>query len=233
MPLCNIIARRVCNGLPLQVDLEDLQTDAALGLLRAIERWQPHRSSFITYSLKLIRGAIMDGLRSRDLVSRWGRMLLKRLTAAKKAFVEKHGIDPSVRELARLARLPLKVCKRHLGLLDTEPFVSLEAILEREIESPSDNLAGQMDWMAEGDHGKYFRRVMVEDFKEWLIEQIDDPRSKRICCAYLIEGVRQRDIGKREGLHESRVFQVLEDCRAIWLERSEWLRTEKEARDGK
>lgn len=233
MTLCKIVARRVCNGLPLVVDLEDLETDAALGLLRAIERWQPHRSSFITYSLKCIRGAIMDGLRSRDPISRWGRMLLTRLAAARKSYMEDNGWEPSVKELARVARLPLKVCRRHLGLLNIDPFVSLEGILDREIESPSDNRADQMDWVAEGDHGKYFRSVMVDDFKNWLLAQIDDPRSKRICRAYLVEGIPQREIGRIERLHESRIFQILEDCRAIWLERSEWLREERKARDGK
>lgn len=233
MPLCNIVARRVCNTLPLTVDIRSLRADAALGLLRAIRQWQPHKSAFITYSLKCMRGAIMDGLRSQDPISRWARMLLNRLVSAKKAYMEKHGVEPSVKELARFARLPLKVCLRHAGLIGNKPFQSIEEMTEQdELDSPSVDTIGRKAWMAEPDPEKHFRGVMMDDFKEWLLAQIDDPRAKRICHAYLIECVPQREIGKMEGLHESRIFQILEECRALWLQRSEWLRGEKEARDG-
>ncbi len=234
MPMVTIVSRRVCNGLPPSVDMEDLQTDAALGLLHAIEHWQPHKSAFATYSLKRMRGAILDGLRERDPISRWGRMLLSRLTAAKKAFVEKHGTEPSLRELARAARMPLSVCQRHVGLINNKPFQSIEEMTEvDEMEHPSNDMADRVPWMAEPDPEKHFRGVIMDDFKDWLLAQITDPRSKRICRAYLVEGVPQREIGRIEGLHESRIFQILEECRAIWLERSVWLRGEKEARDGK
>jgi hypothetical protein len=49
---------------------------------------------------------------------------------------------------------------------------------------------------------------------------------------YLLEGLSQREIAGVEGVHETRVCQVLDECRTIWLKRSEWLREEREARDG-
>src|SRR5436305_13874575 len=63
-------ARHLHAKLPVSVELDDLTSDGTLGLLEAIDRYIPGRSSFATFSPRRIRGAMVDGLRARDPVSR-------------------------------------------------------------------------------------------------------------------------------------------------------------------
>jgi len=232
MPIAKIAASMSRRGMPYMVSTEELEADAMLGLLNAIERWDHARGPFIPYCFISMRSAILDGLRQRDSISRWGRVLLTRLSLAQKLYREEHLGDPTIRELARLAGLPVKVCMRHFGLVDNVPFVSIEAVQEMGKNAVSPDSALLDEWLAEPDPDRYFRDVEADDFIEWLLGQIEDPRAHRICHSYLVGGIIQRDIGLAEGLSESRVFQILEECRAVWLERSEWLREEREARDG-
>src|SRR4051794_10480205 len=66
-------AKRLRTRLPVSVEVDDLTSDGTLGLLDAIERYVPGKSSFKTFSSKRIRGQMLDGLRSRDPVSRQTR----------------------------------------------------------------------------------------------------------------------------------------------------------------
>lgn len=68
LPRVRRIARQVSARLPRPVDLEDLYQEGMLGLLDAMEKYQPDmQASFFTYAEYRIRGAILDSVR-RD---RW------------------------------------------------------------------------------------------------------------------------------------------------------------------
>lgn len=229
MPITSMAARRTHNGLPASVDLRDLCADAALGLLGAIERWRPGRSPFIAYSFHRMRDAMMDGLRERDPVSRWARMLVRRLSEAKGLYHETHGCEPSILELARIAQLPYKVCARHIGFVVAEPFLSLEGITEN--RNGKEDGSQDCCWMGDPQSDSHVSDLEVEEFVEWMLIQIEKPRQRRICRMYLLDGISQREIAAGEGVHETRVCQVLDECRAIWFKRSEWLREEREVRD--
>ena len=61
------IARRLHRRLPRMIQLDDLRSDGALGLLSAARHYDPWRGiSFATFASHRIRGSIIDGLRERD-----------------------------------------------------------------------------------------------------------------------------------------------------------------------
>lgn len=65
------VAREMKNHLPKVVELEELIADGMVGLTLAAERFDPDRGNrFSTYAAWRIRGMILDGLRSRDVVGR-------------------------------------------------------------------------------------------------------------------------------------------------------------------
>lgn len=232
MPLTSMAAQKMSNGLPASVDMDELRADAVLGLLGSVVRWRPERGAFVAYSFHRMRHVMIDGLRERDTMSRWSRMLMGRLSRAKKAYYEQHGCDPSTVELARSAEISHKVCARHLGITMSEPFLSLEGITESKSGNGRETESGDRSWMGDTRSGSDVSDFVVGDFIEWLLTQIEKPRQRRICRMYLLEGLSQREIAAGEGVHETRVCQVLDECRAIWVKRSRWLREEKEARDG-
>ena len=70
-PLVKFVAGRLGAGLPANVDEQDLVSYGLLGLIGAIERFDPDREiKFETYAISRIKGAIIDELRSIDWVPR-------------------------------------------------------------------------------------------------------------------------------------------------------------------
>src|SRR5439155_1168137 len=70
-PLVKYVAGRLGSGLPAHVDEGDLVSYGLLGLMGAIERYEPDRDvKFETYAIARIKGAIIDELRAMDWVPR-------------------------------------------------------------------------------------------------------------------------------------------------------------------
>ena len=70
-PLVKYVAGRLGSGLPAHVDEGDLTSYGLLGLIGAIERFDPNRDiKFETYAIARIKGSIIDELRAMDWVPR-------------------------------------------------------------------------------------------------------------------------------------------------------------------
>ena len=70
-PLVKYVAGRMGAGLPPHVEEADLISYGLVGLISAIERFDPTREiKFETYAIMRIKGAIIDELRSMDWVPR-------------------------------------------------------------------------------------------------------------------------------------------------------------------
>src|SRR2546430_6286843 len=71
LPLIKHIAHRVAIRVPNNVEIRDLINAGVLGLLDAIEKFEPERNvKFKTYAEVRIRGAILDSLRNLDWAPR-------------------------------------------------------------------------------------------------------------------------------------------------------------------
>ncbi|HTN71851.1 MAG TPA: sigma factor, partial [Methylomirabilota bacterium] len=80
LPLVRYVAEKVHRRLPPGVDLESLVHSGVVGLLEALERFDPQRGvDFEVYARYRIQGEVMQCLRSLDWVSRsvrsWGRKI--------------------------------------------------------------------------------------------------------------------------------------------------------------
>ena len=77
LPLVRLVAERIHRRLPAGMDLESLVQAGVMGLLEAIDRYNPERGTFQTYARYRVRGEIMEYLRSLDWAGRslraWGR----------------------------------------------------------------------------------------------------------------------------------------------------------------
>src|SRR5438477_11382540 len=71
LPLIKHIAHRVAIRVPNNVEIRDLINAGVLGLLDAIEKFEPERNvKFKTYAEVRIRGAILDSMRNLDWTPR-------------------------------------------------------------------------------------------------------------------------------------------------------------------
>src|SRR3981189_320642 len=83
LPQVRLIARRIQERLPESISLDDLISTGVLGLISAIDHFDPaHNVKLKTYAEYKIRGAILDSLRGLDWAPRQKRKKAKQIEAA-------------------------------------------------------------------------------------------------------------------------------------------------------
>src|SRR5712692_1948490 len=71
LPQIKYIAQRIASKLPPNIEMDDLISAGILGLLDAVEKFDPLRGvKFKTYADRRIKGAILDSLRNLDWAPR-------------------------------------------------------------------------------------------------------------------------------------------------------------------
>jgi RNA polymerase sigma factor for flagellar operon FliA len=192
-PLVKYVAGRLRTRMPDTVDQDDLVSDGVLGLMDAIERFEPQRGlSFQTFAVPRIRGAIIDGMRSMDFVPRSVRDKLRVVQRAQVRLEERLGRAPEEDELAKEAGIPLQQL-RDLSRQSNSNHASLDDFdLADELSSAADHVVEQ------GDVNASLMRV-IEELAE---------RDQVIIALYYFEGLTLAEIGQVLGVTESRVSQV-------------------------
>src|ERR671914_2002166 len=100
-PLVKYVAGRLGSGLPSHVDDDDLVSYGLLGLIGAIERYDPGRDvKFETYAISRIKGAIIDELRQLDWVPRSIRSRAREIERAIAELEARLGRAPTDEEIA-------------------------------------------------------------------------------------------------------------------------------------
>src|SRR5215218_1090070 len=100
-PLVKYVAGRLGSGLPAHVDEGDLVSYGLLGLISAIDRYEPDRDiKFETFAIARIRGAIIDELRALDWVPRSVRSRARQIERAIRDLEAKLGRAPTDEEIA-------------------------------------------------------------------------------------------------------------------------------------
>ncbi|MGZ5417246.1 MAG: FliA/WhiG family RNA polymerase sigma factor [Nocardioides sp.] len=192
-PLVKYVAGRMRSRLPHSVDQDDLVSDGVLGLMDAIERFDPSRGlSFQTFAVPRIRGAIIDGLRAMDFVPRSVRDKVRIVQQATIALEEKLGRLPDDDEIAREVGAPVQQV-RDLSKQASSNHANLDDFeLADELASAADTSVEQ------GDTKDSLRRVIGE-----LGE-----RDQVVIALYYFEGLTLAEIGRVLGVTESRISQV-------------------------
>src|ERR1700736_1388456 len=108
LPQVRLIARRIHERLPESVNLDDLISTGTLGLIAAIDRFDPrHNVKLKTYAEYIIRGAILDSLRGLDWAPRQQRKRSKMIEIAISAAEQRLHRAPSEDEIATGLHLTL------------------------------------------------------------------------------------------------------------------------------
>src|SRR5580700_2167140 len=117
LPQVRLIARRIHERLPESVNLDDLISTGTLGLIAAIDRFDPrHNVKLKTYAEYKIRGAILDSLRGLDWAPRQQRKRSKMIEAAISVAEQRLHRAPSEEEIA--TQLHLTLDEYHEWLVD-------------------------------------------------------------------------------------------------------------------
>jgi RNA polymerase sigma factor for flagellar operon FliA len=192
-PLVKYVAGRLRTRMPDTVEQDDLVSDGVLGLMDAIERFEPARGlSFQTFAVPRIRGAIIDGMRAMDFVPRSVRDKLRAVQRAHVTLEERLGRAPEDTEVARELGIPVQQL-RDLTRQANSSHANLDDFdLADELSSAADHQLEQ------GDVKASLMRV---------VDQLGE-RDQVIIALYYFEGLTLAEIGQVLGVTESRISQV-------------------------
>src|SRR5919108_2008929 len=140
-PTIKYIAQRVAARLPPHIALDDLINAGVIGLIDAIEKYDPTRdNTFKTYAEFRIRGAMLDELRGLDWVPRSVRQKEGALERAYEEIERRLGRSASDEEVATLLGIALEDFYGWLNQVKGVSLLSLEALGVRATDGEAINL---------------------------------------------------------------------------------------------
>jgi RNA polymerase sigma factor FliA len=206
LPQVKLIASRIHEKLPQSVALEDLISAGIIGLITAIDHFNPDRNVKLkTYAEYKIRGAILDSLRELDWAPRNKRRKAKLIEAGIMMAEKKHGRTPGEDEIA--AELGVTLGEYH------EWLVEVRAVNLARLEHAGSSDGESVDALRflSDDEDQWPSNLLERAELERLISTALDrmPRVERtILTLYYYEELMLRQIAEILKMHETRVSQL-------------------------
>jgi len=206
LPQVKRIALHIHNRLPSSIALDDLVSTGVLGLMDAVEKYDPSRGkSFRRYLELRVRGAIIDELRSYDVLSRSNRKRANRIEDAARAIEAENGRPPTEEELSE--RLACSIDELHELLNETQQYVFLD--LEDFQQNIGEDRARNYYYSSE-EHSEPFQRLEQESIIEQLTTVLRELPEKLylVLSLYYYSELNYKEIGQVLDLSESRISQL-------------------------
>jgi len=205
VPLVKFVAHRIASRLPSHVELDDLINSGILGLMDAIEKFEPTRNiKFKTYAELRIKGAILDGLRDLDWVPRSLRRKKKDIETAYRLIEQQKGRAATDEEVARHLDIPLEELHRNL---DELKGITLGTFMEAGEDGEGEGLISFVpDPDAEDPH-QVFQTAEIKDILQSAIEG-RPKKEKFVVQLYYFDELTMKEIGILLNITESRVSQL-------------------------
>jgi RNA polymerase sigma factor FliA len=208
-PLVKYVAGRVGSGLPSHVDESDLVQYGLLGLIGAIERYDPDRDvKFETYAIARIKGSIIDELRAMDWVPRSVRSRARDIERAIGGLEAKLGRAPTDEEVAKQLGMTEGELDESLTEIGRSSIAALDELWT--VSSSGGDRIALIDTI-EDTQGPEPQSALAEtEMREALGEAIArlPEREKLVVTLYYYEELTLREIGEVLGVTESRVSQL-------------------------
>jgi RNA polymerase sigma factor for flagellar operon FliA len=205
LPQVRLIARRIHDRLPETVSLEDLVSTGVVGLISAIDHYDPsHGVKLKTYAEYKIRGAILDSLRGLDWAPRQQRRRSKQIEAAIASLEQRLHRGPAEEEIA--AELEIKLSEYHEWLTEIRGL-NLGSLESHPIEEDGRELLRFVADTADAWPSNLLERSELKRLLAQAIARM--PAIERtVLGLYFQDELTLREIAAIVNLHESRVSQL-------------------------
>lgn len=200
-----LIARRIHAKLPESVSLEDLISTGVVGLITAVDHFDPSQNVKLnTYAEYKIRGAILDSLRDLDWAPRQKRKQAKMIESAIGRAEQRLHRTPTEEDVA------------------AELKITLEEYHDWLVEIRGVNI-GSLEYASSDEEGRDLLQLISDREEDWpshLLERAELERllasaiekmpsvEKTVLSLYYHEELTLREIASIMDLHESRVSQL-------------------------
>ncbi len=206
-PLVRFIAQKIAARLPSNIELDDLISCGVIGLMDAIDKFDPTRDNkFKTYAEFRVRGAILDELRAQDWVPRSVRekaKLVERTYAKLEADLGRPATDDEMCEALECSQ------EEFHDLLNKSKSVSLLNIDDSASFNRGDKklLAGLVE---DSKNANPYHAVSYKHVRDKIKDGIKTlPEKQRLVLSlYYYEDLNLKEIGQVLDVTESRVSQL-------------------------
>ena len=193
LPAVKAMAFRLKERLPSSVDFLDLSAIGTEELIKLARRYnEALNDSFWGYAKKRVYGAMLDYLRSLDILSRASRKLVKAINYAVEEYRVTHDEEPTDEELSEILEEPI------------------EKVHDARIASTIYTVMPLSEQLQVGDEGA----ALAEIEKDQLVEVIKTilssykEREQVIIQLYYFEELTLREISEVLNITESRISQI-------------------------
>jgi RNA polymerase sigma factor for flagellar operon FliA len=205
-PFVKYVVARLSAGLPRHFDEDDLTSYGIIGLIDALERFDPTRDfRFETYASPRIKGAVIDELRSVDWVPRSVRTKRRGVEQAFSHLQSVLGRTPTHGELARELGCSIDELHKVLHGISRVGVLTLDDVVPG--DGPERPTLGE----ALPDPGRGPTDVFEEkESKAVLTKAVDElsDRERNVLQMYYYDEMTLREIGEQLGVTESRACQI-------------------------
>ncbi|MDO5576395.1 MAG: FliA/WhiG family RNA polymerase sigma factor [Fibrobacter sp.] len=207
--LVKYISSRLMLNLPSSVDRNDIISSGVMGLIKAVETFDPSRGfKFETYAGHKIRGAILDELRALDWVPRTIRQKSRELQRVYARLESKLGRIPYDDEVCEDMKISMKEFEDLLTEVTPTTIISLEESMPNKGGDSKDIRI--IDTVESPGNVSPLKEMSFNELKELLKDTISNlpEKEKLVIALYHYEELTLKEIGAVLDITESRVSQI-------------------------
>jgi len=205
-PRLKFLATRLASRVPFHIDVSDLIQAGAIGLMDAMEKFDPNKGAqFKTYAEFRIRGAMLDEIREMDWVPRSVRDKVKKLQKTYRDLEKQYGRPAKEEEVASALDMGLNDFWDFLQQVRGASFISVEDLgfnreTGREVK----------EFLVDSQNKNPLSHLLSGDTRKLLVKGFDQlpEKEKLIISLYYYDGLTMKEIGAVLKITESRVSQL-------------------------
>ncbi len=205
-PMIRMIAQRLAYRMSSSLDLEDLIHSGVIGLMKALDRYDPSiNARFKTYAEFRIRGAMLDEIRALDWIPRSVHEKTKKLRKVCDAFTNERGRPPTEEELISELNMTQETFDEFLYQTRSATLLSLDDL----------GIKDGVEWrfievMADPNSEDPLLALLSQGDQERLTQAIEglSKKERLVVSLYYHEELTMKEIGRVLGVSESRVCQL-------------------------
>ena len=192
LPAVKAMAYRLKERLPRSIEFDDLVSIGAEELIKLARRYDKNQNdSFWGYGKTRVYGAMLDYLRSLDIVSRANRRMIKMIDEVIAQYMDEHGVEPENRYIAEVLgedEQKIKEVRRVAAIYNVLP----------------------LDDQLESDQKDTLEQIEQEELIEKIMEVLETlpKRDQLIMQLYYFEELTYKEISEILDITPSRISQV-------------------------
>ncbi len=203
LPQVNWIATRIHDRLPPNIELDDLISAGVVGLLAAVDNFDPSRNTTLrTYAEYKIRGAILDSIRGMDGIPTHKRKRLKIVQQAIASLERKLQGIPSEEDIAAELNISLAEYQQWTLELRGVSLGSLQVVDGEEVD-----LLQLVSDSEDATPARIFERAELERVVSEGMKKMPE-NERTVLSLYYKEELNLREIGSIMNLHTTRISQL-------------------------